>query len=161
MLKALHLLVLSSLLELTTAISKDTPENTITPATQAKLIHQYAPPTWVENLAIRPNALMLPIATTSSILNQLDPSTGSLTLIHDFSSAGNAIQGITEIHPDLFALNVLTCNITGNLLCTPDSLSTWTVDFNNKNHETMSVRKKTKGLDPIITTASQAQQFAK
>lgn len=135
MLKALQLLVLSTLLELTTAIPKDTPENTTTPIPQAKLIHQYTPPTWVENLAVRPNGLILPITTTSSILNQLDPSTGSLTLIHDFSSSGNAIQGITEIHPDLFVLNVLTCNITGNLLCTPGSLSTWTVDFTSRKHD--------------------------
>ena len=94
-----------------------------------QLVHQYAPITWVENLAIRPNGKILPITTTSPLLNELDPATGTLRLVHDFADYGNAIQGITEITPDAFTLNVLTCTIATNLSCTPGSLSTWLLDF--------------------------------
>ena len=93
-----------------------------------ELIHQYKPITWVENVAIRPNGWLLPITTTSPVLSQLDPTTGTSKLVHDFSAYGNAIQGITEITLDVFALDVLTCNIT-TLTCTPGSVTTWTVDF--------------------------------
>jgi lipoate synthase len=83
------------------------------------LVHQYAPITSVENLAIRANGKILPITTTSPLLNELDPATGTLRLVRDFADYGNAIQGITEITPDVFALNVLTCTIAANLSCTP------------------------------------------
>ena len=98
---------------------------------QAKnhLILEYDPITWVENLAIRPNGKILPITTTSPLLNELDPATGTLQLVHDFSSYGNAIQGIAEVAPDVFAVNVLTCTIAANLSCTPGSVSSWVVDY--------------------------------
>lgn len=106
-----------------------TPADTPTKVPSARLIYQYKPMTWVENIAVRPNGQLLPITTTSSVLNYLDPKTGKLTFVHDFAAAGNAIQGIAEVHPDLFVINVLTCNITGDLTCTSGSLSSWTVDF--------------------------------
>ena len=130
MLKSLHLLALANIFPLAAATSDGTSSNT----TSITLIHQYQPVTWVENLAVRPNGHLLPITTTSSVLNQLDPITGDLTFVHDFASAGNAIQGITEVQPDHFALNVLTCNITGDLTCTSGSLSTWGVDFRPERH---------------------------
>ena len=93
-----------------------------------QLVYQYNPITWVENLAVRPNGFILPITTTSPLLKQLDPMTGNLELVHDFSDYGNAIQGITEVTPDVFAVDVLTCNITA-LTCTKGSVSTWLVNF--------------------------------
>ena len=94
-----------------------------------KLLYQFNPITWVENLAIRPNGLIIPTSTTSPLLNQLDPKTGTLTLVHDFSAHGNAIQGITAVRPDVFVVDVLTCDIPGTLACTPGSVTTWVVDF--------------------------------
>lgn len=82
------------------------------------LIYQYNPITWVENLAVRPNGWLLTTTTTSPLLNQTDPVFGELYLVHDFSSAGNSIQGITEILPDLYAVDALTCNITSLTLHT-------------------------------------------
>jgi hypothetical protein len=99
-----------------------------------QLIYQYDPITWVENLAVRPNGWILPISTTSPLLNQLDPATGKLHLVHDFSNYGNAIQGITAVRADVFAVDVLTCNIAGNLTCTPGSVTTWLVSFAYQPH---------------------------
>ena len=110
------------------------------------LLYQYPPTAWVENLAVRPNGLILPITTTSPLLNQLDPLKGTVALVNDFSAHGNAIQGITEVTPDVFAVNVLTCNITA-LTCKPGSVTTWLVDFCDRTGEhrglgnTVSVRK--------------------
>lgn len=94
----------------------------------ADLLYQYAPVTWVENIAVRPNGWLLPVTITSPVLNQLNPTISELLLVHDFSAAGNAIDGITDILPDLFAVDVLRCNITA-IKCTTGSVSTWTVDF--------------------------------
>ena len=98
-----------------------------------ELLHQFPPPTWVENLVLRPNGAILPITTTSTILNQLDPITGSLDLVYDFSAHGNAIQGITQLsadgEQDSYVLNVLTCNILTTLSCTPGSASTLLLRF--------------------------------
>lgn len=113
------------LLAAATVTSSTSPLKAVSP----RLIHLYKPITWVENIAVRPNGQLLPITTTSSILNQLDPKTGKLTFVHDFATAGNAIQGIAEVLPDFFVANVLTCNITGDLTCTSGSLTTWTIDF--------------------------------
>lgn len=113
-----------------------------------ELIHQYRPITWVENLAVRPNGWILPITTTSPVLNQLDPASGTLELVHDFAAYGNAIQGITSVTPDVFAVDVLTCNIT-TLACTPGSVTTWLVSFcdgssdHRKKDDAVSVRKIT------------------
>ena len=93
-----------------------------------QLIYQYQPVTWVENLAVRSNGWILPITTTSPLLNQLSPDSGALKLVHDFSDYGNAIQGITAMTSDVFAVDVLTCNITA-LICTQGSVTTWLVSF--------------------------------
>jgi len=44
----------------------------------------------VEDIDVRPNGWLLPTTTTSSLLNQLNPTTGELYLVYDLS-AGNGI----------------------------------------------------------------------
>ena len=39
-------------------------------------------------------------------------------VIHGFSSSRNAIQGITEMVLDIFAVDDITCDIPGNQSCT-------------------------------------------
>ncbi|KAJ9655900.1 hypothetical protein H2198_005341 [Neophaeococcomyces mojaviensis] len=96
----------------------------------ARLLHQYDPITWVENLAVRPNGEILPIITlgTSAILNKVNPVSDEVSQVHNFSPAGNSIQSIATVTPDVFAVNVFTCNISA-LDCTLGSASTWLVDF--------------------------------
>lgn len=93
----------------------------------ATVIYQYPPVTWVENIGVRPNGLLLPVTITSPLLNQLNPITGSLSLVYDFSAAGNAIQSITKIKKDIFIVDVTTCNLSA-LACT-GLFSSWEVDF--------------------------------
>ena len=94
-----------------------------------KIIHQYQPVTWVENLAIRPDGFVLPIfqLNTSSSLTQVNPKTGESFEIYDFIAAGNSLSSITAVTPDLFAVVVVSCSQT--LVCTTGSGSIWRVDF--------------------------------
>lgn len=103
--------------------------------TATNLIHQFSPPYWVENLAVRPNGNIIPVATlgTSAILQQLNPTTNTLQEIHDFSNVGNSIQGITSVAPDVFVVDILTCS-TANLNCTLGSGSSWLVDLRKGWH---------------------------
>jgi hypothetical protein len=94
-----------------------------------RLIRQYSPLVWEENLALRPNGNILAVSNTSPILQQLEPKTNRTLFSHDFSAHGNAIQGITEVSPDVFAIDVLTCDIVGTQTCTSGSGSVWRVDF--------------------------------
>ncbi|KAI1262653.1 hypothetical protein F5Y18DRAFT_396922 [Xylariaceae sp. FL1019] len=102
------------------------------------IVHQYAPVAYVESLAVRPNGHILPITTTSSILDELDPETGTLTPVYDFSAVGNAIQGIVALPGDAILVNALICNIS-QLTCTEGSVHTWRVDF--QGHERVEARE--------------------
>lgn len=94
------------------------------------IIHQFPPRTWVENLAVWPNGLLLAITLTSLTLYQLNPrSLPSLAVpLYDFPAAGNVIQGITEVQDDVFTIEVATCNLTA-LSCTPVSFNVWKADL--------------------------------
>jgi hypothetical protein len=113
------------------------------------LVYQYNPINWVENLAVRSNGKILPTTTTSPLLNELDPLTGTLHLVHDFSAYGNAIQGIAVVTPDVFAVNVLMCAIAANLSCTQGSVSSWVVDYKHSKspHVKPNIRMVTKFPD--------------
>ncbi|GAB7338157.1 hypothetical protein MBLNU457_4508t1 [Dothideomycetes sp. NU457] len=102
-----------------------------------KLVHQYQPITWVENLAIRPNGFVLPIfqLNTSSSLTQIDPRTGESCEIYDFSAAGNTLSSITAVQPDVFAVVVTTCSLSP-VFCTLNSGSIWRVDLRSKTRVT-------------------------
>jgi hypothetical protein len=69
------------------------------------------------------------VSNTSPILRQFDPDTNKILFVHDFSAYGNALQGITKVISDVFAVDVLTCDIIGTQTCTPSSGSVWRVDF--------------------------------
>jgi hypothetical protein len=96
-----------------------------------RLVRQYPPLTWIENLAVRANGNILAVSNTSPILREFDPDTNNILFVHDFSACGNALQGITKVISDVFAVDVLTCDIVGTQTCTPGSGSVWRVDFRN------------------------------
>ncbi|TKA74100.1 hypothetical protein B0A55_11064 [Friedmanniomyces simplex] len=73
----------------------------------------------------------------------LDPSTGALGLVYDFSAHGNAIQGITTLGYDVYVLDVETCNLTA-LTCSLESTTTWLLnlhDAHNPNGGSATVRQ--------------------
>ncbi|KUJ12493.1 uncharacterized protein LY89DRAFT_542018, partial [Mollisia scopiformis] len=98
-------------------------------------IHQFPDPTWVENIAIRPNGQILVDLVTTPDMYLLDPHPNSTaTLIHSFSS-DHAVLGLTETTPDMFHL------IASNFTLTPPTIangtdSIWTVDLTSYDHKT-------------------------
>jgi len=102
-----------------------------------KLVHQYQPITWVENLAFRPNGFILPIfeLNTSSSLTQVNPKSGESFEIYDFSAAGNSLSSISAVQPDLFAVVVTTCS-DSPINCITNSGSIWRVDLRSTKGST-------------------------
>ena len=104
-----------------------------------QVVHQYPPGSWVENLALRPNGKILPVLVTSPVLNQVDPWTGSLTEIYDFSSYGNAMTGIVKLRDDIFVVDVSNGNLSD--LANYGPWSSWTVHFRGHHDENATVTK--------------------
>ena len=106
------------------------------------LVHQFPAGTWVENIGVRPGGKTLAITTTSPILYQLDPKPNSdVTVLYDFSTAGSALQSITELYDDIFYVHVQSCTILKNLSCTPGSSSMWGIDLNKQPPKAHQVAK--------------------
>ena len=77
----------------------------------AELVYQYPPPTWVENLAVRPNGWIIPVRASSPILTQLNPATGEIQALHDWSAVASSIMGITVVKPDVFMASTMYCDL--------------------------------------------------
>jgi hypothetical protein len=77
-----------------------------------RTLHQFPKPTWIENLAIRPNGQLLLTILTSPDLYLLDPSQPSQPiLIHSFSGY-LALLGITEVENDVFYIGAGNFNLS-------------------------------------------------
>lgn len=91
----------------------------------SELVYQYDGPTWIENLAVRPNGLLLPATATSAVLTEISLRNGRFQTVTNESGVGNAIMGITEVVPDLFAMNSMYCDLkalSASLpICAPQS----------------------------------------
>lgn len=96
--------------------------------TSPELVYQYDTPTWIENFVVRDDGHILPARATSAILTQLDLCEGTQETVTNKSSVGNAIMGITEVVPDLFAMSTMYCDLS-KLACTPGTGITWSVDL--------------------------------
>lgn len=75
-------------------------------------VYQYDYPAWIENLAVRPNGFILPATATSAVLEQLNPITGKLEVVADFSEHGNAIMSIADMHSDRYLVNTMYCDLS-------------------------------------------------
>ncbi|KAK3346552.1 hypothetical protein B0T25DRAFT_462459 [Lasiosphaeria hispida] len=91
------------------------------------LVTQFPDPSWIENIAVRPNGDLLltqlsfgPGTHLFSIPNPSGPSP-AVTTVHTFPTVAT-LFGITEAAPDLFVL-------VGGNASTPGAFYAWTVDF--------------------------------
>ena len=98
-------------------------------ASNVRDIYQFPKPTWIENLAQRPNGEILLTFITSPDLYQVDPFTpgASPELVHNFAPYHNTL-GVAEIESDIFAV------VTGNFsfesfVNIPGSYAVWKVNF--------------------------------
>jgi len=87
----------------------------------------------LENLAIRPNGNVLITRFDVPQLWEIDPSSGSTVLVHDFQSqTTNTILGITEYEKDIYVVGGGTLNQT-SFLGKPGTWAVWRVDLRAKN----------------------------
>jgi hypothetical protein len=88
-----------------------------TPQRASYIVHQFANPTWVENIAVRQNGDLLVTLISKPELYLIDPHLAAIkphsdrisTLLHNFSPY-TALLGITEVQPDRFF--IIACNAT-------------------------------------------------
>ncbi|KAJ4299319.1 hypothetical protein N0V90_004563 [Kalmusia sp. IMI 367209] len=111
----------------------------------SELLYQYNEPTWIENLAVRGNGLILPATATSAVLTELSLVDGHARTVANESGVGNAIMGITEVLPDLFAMNTMYCNLTTLSVGIYGTGITWSVDLCKKSP---IIRKLAQGPSP-------------
>lgn len=94
------------------------------------VVAKFDNPTWLENIAIRPNGnlLVTELLPEPAVYTVAQPHSSSpyVSLVHTFSSV-QGMGGITEIRPDVFA--VLGGNLTAEGVPASGSFSAWTMDF--------------------------------
>lgn len=106
-----------------------------------RIVHQFPLPTWLENLAVRPNGQILVTVTTAAQVYLVDPSkpaSAAPVLIHDFAPK-SAVIGITEVRPDIFYVAVGKVDIF-TFTNYPGTYSIWEI---NMSGNTPAIRKVT------------------
>lgn len=87
-------------------------------------------PTWFENIAIRPNGILLTTRLDVPEVWSIDPATGTGTCLLRLpaSEPANALTGICQVTPDVFAIGATIYDLTG-VGPTAGSGSVWVVDL--------------------------------
>ncbi|KAF2789244.1 hypothetical protein K505DRAFT_313468 [Melanomma pulvis-pyrius CBS 109.77] len=104
-------------------------------------IHQFPLPTWLENIAVRPNGHLLVTLLTTPELHLIDPTAKTTTLIHTFakdtSTNITGLLGLAELAPDNFAF------VAGHIpqTATPGTYSIWSADFRGGSSSAAVVQK--------------------
>ncbi|KAF2177086.1 hypothetical protein K469DRAFT_755332 [Zopfia rhizophila CBS 207.26] len=97
------------------------------PFTQSRLYR-----TGLENVAVRPNGNLLVTRADVPELWDVNPFTGSGTLIHDFTSpTTNSLVGVAEYEDNVFAVAGGTINLT-TVEGSPGTWGVWKVDMRKK-----------------------------
>ncbi|KAG9234647.1 hypothetical protein BJ875DRAFT_400677 [Amylocarpus encephaloides] len=94
----------------------------------AKEIFQFPNPTFVENIAVRPNGNLLLTIIANNTLFSLDPSNPSIASPVTSFPQSNSLFGIAEIEPDVFAVNVGNFSLT-DFKADFGSFAVWKVDL--------------------------------
>ncbi|KAJ6600596.1 hypothetical protein DFH09DRAFT_1498323 [Mycena vulgaris] len=83
----------------------------------------------LENIAVRPSSKLLITSLLSPTLYTLDPTAANTTLdeVYTFPNA-NALTGIIEYQPDVYAIVASELNITA-LMTAPGSIVIWSLDL--------------------------------
>ncbi|CZR67663.1 uncharacterized protein PAC_17562 [Phialocephala subalpina] len=116
------------------------------PPLSSHVVHQFPLPTFIENLAIRPNGQILITVVNTASLILLDPSvpTPAPVVIHKFDDV-LAVTGIIELEPDVFYVAIGNFDLMkGNEF---GSYSIWKVDMNEFEKEGKAEVEKIASLE--------------
>ena len=107
-------------------------------AANLSTIYQFPNGTWLENIASTRNGSLLVSLIGAPEVHIVHPHTAptSSSLIATFPSA-NAVLGITELKPDVFAVAVGTIILPSSTV--PGSYSIWTIDLSCQNVTTTKI----------------------
>lgn len=95
----------------------------------ATIVHQYPNPTWIENIAVRPNGNLLLTIFNQHQLYELNPSAlNSTKLIYEFPNV-DSVTGIVEIEHDVYVLAAGNFSLSAHSGILT-SWSFWKIDFN-------------------------------
>jgi hypothetical protein len=108
-----------------------------------KAIYQFPNSTWIENIGVRPNGLLLLNLVTSPDMYMLDPETQAARLIYTFPDA-LSVLGIAEVSPDVFTVVVGNFSLV-TVSSVKGSYSIWKVDFNSNIKD---------NVEPTVTKAA-------
>jgi len=94
-----------------------------------RVIHQFANPTWIENIAVRSNGKLLLTDALSPILYHLDPSNPSnAEVLYNFTSY-TGVAGITELGHDIFYVVTAKAHLLAGDLGI-GTYAIWKIDMN-------------------------------
>ncbi|KAM4057040.1 putative quinoprotein amine dehydrogenase beta chain-like protein [Hirsutella rhossiliensis] len=101
-----------------------------------KVLHQFPPPTWIENLAVRKNGhvLLTQLRPEAALLSLSRPWSQNppVKLLHKFPSV-NGLLGIAEPSSDVFV--VVGSNFSGSGAQVNGTAETWLVDFRSNDYD--------------------------
>jgi sugar lactone lactonase YvrE len=110
------------------------------PPLPSKVAHQFAMPTWIENLAVRLNGQILVTLITTPELHLVDPGDSSRTcLIHKFQEL-NGLSGIIEVEHDIFYVVGGKFDLQ-TFTTEAGSFELWKVDMTNFDEVSAAVEK--------------------
>lgn len=122
--------LLGSLLAVFLSITNALPTAPYTEACNAttRLVHQFPPGTWIENIAVRPNGMLLVTLLSVPELVLIDPL-GFTTpvIVHTFPEA-LGLTGISEVTTDIFTITSTNFSLSTDDI-TPNSSIAWSVDL--------------------------------
>jgi hypothetical protein len=135
--------ILTAFTLITTTIQSALPTKHHLKMASLSTVYQYPLPTWIENIAVRPNGHLLVTFLTASELHLINPFTTppTDTLIHSFANTTTGITGllgITELSPDIFAFVAGAISQTA----TPGKYGIWSADFTSASENTPVVVEK-------------------
>lgn len=106
-----------------------------------KIIHEFPRGTWIENLAIRSNGLILANLLSAPEIYQVDPTTGAVSLATKIPAA-TGLLGIAEIEKDVYYVVAGNYSVA-TLTAKAGTFSVWRVDVNTfKPNKTLAKVEK-------------------
>ena len=96
--------------------------------------------TWFENIAVRPNGLLLVTRVDVPEVWAIDPASGGGTAIHSLPAPINSITGITELSPDVYAIGAGQYDLAKGSI--EGSWEIWTFSLASAERDARSMPRK-------------------
>ncbi len=96
--------------------------------------------TWFENIAVRPNGVLLATRVDVPEVWAIDPASGAGTTLHSLPAPINSITGITELSPDVYAIGAGRYDLAKGAV--EGSWEIWTFSLASQDGDAASTPRK-------------------